>query len=103
MYTYIYAAAYLAYAAVFSCHILPVPLATFLPQGLQSVAPASISSFYAQLCCTATKAVPSSVMTQQLSLHHYSVELQTAAAVQQKAVKAFTNNARHAVVIELTS
>lgn len=42
-------------------------------------------------------------MSQQLSLHHYTAGLQAAAAVQQKAVKASTNKARHAAVTELMS
>lgn len=72
-------------------------------QGLQSLEPPAISSFYAQLCCTATSPAPSSTMCQQVSLHHYTAGLQTAAALQQKAVKPSTNKARHAVVTELTS
>ena len=46
---------------------------------------------------------PAQLMCQQVSLHHYTAGLQTAAALQQKAVKPSTNKARHAVVTELTS
>jgi len=42
-------------------------------------------------------------MCQQVSLHHYRAGLQTAAALQHKAVKASTHKAPHAVITELTS
>ena len=42
-------------------------------------------------------------MCQQASLYHYTAGLQTAAAFQQKAVKASTNKARHIAVTELTN
>ena len=46
---------------------------------------------------------PTPTVCQQVSLHHCTAGLPTAAALQQKAVKAFTNKARHAVATELTS
>ena len=82
---------------------MPLQRCTCFTQGPQSLAPAAISSFYSQLCCTATSPAPSPTMSQQLSLHHYTAGLQTAAGVQQKAVKASTNKARHAAVTELIS
>lgn len=72
-------------------------------QGLHSLEPFAIRSFYAELCCTATTPAPSPTMCQQASLQHYTAGLQTAAAVQQKAVKASTNKSRHAIVTELIS
>ncbi|DBA90279.1 TPA: hypothetical protein ACH3X1_003569 [Trebouxia sp. C0004] len=47
--------------------------------------------------------VPSATMCQQAGLQHYTAGLQTAAAVQQKAVKASTNKSRHAIATELIS
>ena len=57
---------------------------------------------YVASTCTATNPAPSPIMSQQLSLHRYSAGLQTAEAVQQKAVKASPTN-HNAVVTELIS
>ena len=47
--------------------------------------------------------MPAQSICQQASLYHYTAGLQTAAAFQQKAVKASTNKARHIAVTELTN
>ena len=49
-----------------------------------------ISSFYAKLCCTTIKPALTP-MCQQASLQHHTAGLQSTAAVEQKAVKAYTN------------
>ncbi len=102
---YIYAAACFTCCCVScacppNCQICPSTM-----QVLQSLEPLAISSFYIQLCRTSINPVPSEAMCQQASLHpaSHTAGLQTAAAVQQKAVKASTNKSRHAVATELIS
>ena len=65
------------------------------------ISPATLQSFYSQLCGTHPIAQSANVLSPQAMLVHDLAGLHTVASIQNKAVKACTNRACRTIVEEL--